>query len=144
MSKSGSTEATPTGWRDIVLVCRKCGDKLGGGYGHKGKQTLGDEVRRVLRAGGVRTAARVVETKCLSLCPKRAVSVVLASRPQAILAVPKGADVAGLLADLGLIELAGQLARHEPADAGAKRGRRDNQQQADVGALADQREADPK
>lgn len=105
MGKSGLIEATPTGWRDIVLVCRKCGDKIGGGYGRKGKQTLGDEVRRTLRAAGVRTAARVVETRCLGLCPKRAVSVVLASRPQTILTVPKGADVADLLADLGLLEL---------------------------------------
>ena len=142
MGKAAHLERTPTGWRDLVLVCGKCGDKLDGGFGRKGKQPLDKELRHALRAAGARTAARVVETRCLGLCPKRSVSVVLASRPQTILAVPRGAAAADLLASLGLLELPGQLARHDPADQRAGGSRRDDEQQADVGALTDQRQAE--
>ena len=142
MSKHAHLERTPTGWRDLVLVCGKCSGKLDGGFGLKGKHELGPELRRTLREAGARDAARVVATRCLGLCPKRAVSVVLASRPQEIVAVPRGAAAADLLATLGLLQLPGQLARHDPADDGTGGGGGDDEQQADIGALADQGQAE--
>jgi hypothetical protein len=40
---------------------------------------------------------RVVETGCISVCPKRAVSVMRGARPDEILVVPAGADAAEVL-----------------------------------------------
>ena len=126
LTKDAGLTLTSTGWRDLLLVCGKCGDKLDGGFGRKHKQPLGHELRRALRAAGARHVARVVETKCLGLCPKSSVSVMLASRPQSILAVPRGAAAVDVLASLGLLELSGQLARHDPTDQGAGGPRRND------------------
>lgn len=70
----------PSKWGPVALVCRKCGKKLGGGFGRKGRQDLVDAVKRHLKESGNRRALRVVETGCLGLCPKGAVAVALSDR----------------------------------------------------------------
>ena len=94
--------ATPTPWTDILLVCRKCSKKLDGGFGPSGEQTLPRAVKHALRESGRRRTVRIIETKCLGLCPKGAVTVLAARTPGAMLAVPKGTDAARLLATLPL------------------------------------------
>jgi predicted metal-binding protein len=89
--------AALTPWQDIVLVCRKCSRKLDGGFGKHGDAKLRTELKLALRAAGRRRQVRVVETGCFSLCPKRAVSVMRASRPGEILVVPEGTEAGEIL-----------------------------------------------
>ena len=93
-------EAVPTDWLQVILVCRKCSKKLGGGYGPEGDQSLPRAMKTGLRAAGRRRSVRVIESKCLGLCPKNAVTVLDAGRPGRMLAVPAGTDVADTLAML--------------------------------------------
>ncbi len=89
-------------WRDAVLVCGKCSKKVGGGFGPKGKTSLAKALRGLLGLGkGRKARLGVVETKCLGVCPKRAVVV---ARAGAWLVVPEGTDVARVAGELGLLE----------------------------------------
>ncbi len=83
-------------WRELLLVCRKCGDKLGGGFGPKGKDTLSQGYKQVLRDGGRRREVRVLEVGCLGLCPKDGVTVMHGGRPGEMLVIPEGFDLAEL------------------------------------------------
>ena len=72
----------PANWRAAIIVCRKCEKKLGGGFGADGKQRLSKMLRGHARGGrGRKAALGVIESKCLKLCPKRAVTVVNSARP---------------------------------------------------------------
>jgi predicted metal-binding protein len=94
MSKIKPTSVTtiPTPFQDVVLVCRKCSKKLDGGFGPDGDETLGKALKHVLRQSGRRRTVRVIETKCLGLCPRGAVTALRGSRPGEMLAVPRGSD----------------------------------------------------
>jgi predicted metal-binding protein len=92
--------ARQTPWRDIILVCRKCSRKLDGGFGPDGEDSLTRELKRGLRATGQRASCRVIETKCLGICPKGAVTVLAGRSPGAILIVPAGTDTLVALARL--------------------------------------------
>ena len=91
---------TPTDWTQIILVCRKCSKKLRGGFGPDGKDTLPRALKAELRQTDRRRSVRVIETKCLGLCPKGAVTVLPASSPGALLAVSEGSSAADVLATL--------------------------------------------
>lgn len=99
MSKIKPTQvtATPTPWQDIVLVCRKCSKKLDGGFGPQGDDSLARALKSALRQGRRRQAVRVIETKCLGLCPRGAVTMLRGSNPGALLAVPARSDPAALI-----------------------------------------------
>jgi predicted metal-binding protein len=84
---------TRTRCQDIVLVCGKCTRKLHGGFGKKAKKNLADELRSELRDAGRKREVRVVETGCLSLCPKHAVTILCSRRPGELLAISAGSDV---------------------------------------------------
>lgn len=87
-------------WQDAVLVCGKCSKKLGGGFGRKGKQSLAKALRKTLKLGkGRKSPTGVVETRCLSVCPKRAVTV---ARAGEWLIVPEGTSVGRVALELGL------------------------------------------
>lgn len=91
-------EVHPTAWQDVILVCHKCGKKLDdGGFGPDGDQSLVRALRQALRAAGRRREVRVMETRCMGLCPKRAVALVRAGRPGEILAVPAGTPAQAVL-----------------------------------------------
>ncbi len=90
----------PTAWDQVVLVCRKCSKKLHGGFGPAGDDTLARALKMELRQSGRRGSVRVMETKCLGLCPKNAVAVLPASAPGAMFTVPKATPAADLLARL--------------------------------------------
>ncbi len=98
-----SSNAIPTvlaPWRDIAMVCGKCSRKLHGGFGKKGMHRLADVLNGALKASGRRRELRVLEVNCLGLCPKRAVTAVSSAQPNQLLAIPEGADLAQVLAQL--------------------------------------------
>jgi predicted metal-binding protein len=82
----------PTPWRTVLVVCRKCGKKLDGGFGRKHKETLRTLLREALRQGGRRRDVRICETSCLGLCPKSGVTALNASNPGTIHVIPAGSD----------------------------------------------------
>ncbi len=92
----------PVPTEHIVIVCRKCTRKLKGGFGKKQKHGLRSMLRDAAKAGGLRRTLRIVETGCLSLCPKRAVTLTTSMRPGALVAVPEGASAEAVLDHLGL------------------------------------------
>lgn len=80
-------------WREVLLVCRKCSGKLKGGYGPKGKDTLPDAFKQVLRDLKHRRDIRVLDVGCLGVCPKDGVTVIRGSAPAEMLVVPEGLDL---------------------------------------------------
>jgi predicted metal-binding protein len=90
MKDKALSHATP--WRTIVIVCRKCGKKLDGGFGRKQKETLKTLLRGALRQTRNRRDVRICETSCLGLCPKGGVSAINASDPGTIRVIPAGMD----------------------------------------------------
>ena len=92
-------------WSRAVLVCGKCSRKLDGGFGPDGDQPLSKALRKRLGLKkGPKARAGIVETRCLGVCPKRAVTVIDAARPGEWLLVSPGADLDGLARELGLSE----------------------------------------
>ncbi len=104
MSKKASDglTVTSTPWREVVLVCGKCSKKLRGGFGSEGDETLARTLKQTLRRAGQRRSVRVIETKCLGLCPKGAVTVVQAGTPEALLSVAGPPGLSVLLERLGV------------------------------------------
>ena len=89
-------------WQDAVLVCEKCSKRLDGGFGAKGRTSLAKLLRKTLGLRkGRKARVGIVETKCLGVCPKRAVAVAVA-RAGDWLVVPAGTDVERMAAALGL------------------------------------------
>jgi hypothetical protein len=85
-------------WRGALLVCGKCSKKLGGGFGAKGRDRLAAVLRDVPGLGKGRKAdIGVIETKCLGLCPKRAIAVIDTRRPGRWLVVHDAEDVRDLV-----------------------------------------------
>ena len=92
--------ATP--WRTILLLCGKCARKMDGGYGPKGDDTLRSALRTELSDRGLRRQVRIIETRCVGVCPKRAVTALNAAKPDKLLTVPRKthpADALALLLD---------------------------------------------
>ncbi len=108
-----SKHAKPTGIRALkarstalVAICRKCGKKLGGGFGKDGDVSLAKALRRDFDLGkGKRASVRLVETGCLDICPKGAVVVVAGDRPNEMLLIPGGTSIDDVAARLGLVAL---------------------------------------
>jgi predicted metal-binding protein len=92
MSKAPAARATP--WRTVLVICRKCGKKLDGGFGRKRKESLKSVLRQNFRDAGRRRDIRICETACLGVCPKGGVTALNATHPGTIHVIPAGADVA--------------------------------------------------
>ena len=92
-------------WSNAVLVCTKCSKKLGGGFGPKGRTPLAKALRKHLGLKkGRKSAAGIVEVKCLGVCPRGAVTVVNGAASREWLLVPEGADLDAVARELGLSE----------------------------------------
>jgi predicted metal-binding protein len=78
-----------TPWKTVILLCGKCARKMDGGFGHKGKDSLRQVLRGELAARGQRRDVRIIETRCIGICPKKSVTAINASSPGRILTVPK-------------------------------------------------------
>lgn len=91
----------PSAWTGAILVCGKCSKKIDGGFGKKGRTPLAKVLRKILGLKkGRKAALGVVETRCLSVCPRAAVALVDGRDPHRWLVVPQGANVAELAARL--------------------------------------------
>lgn len=92
----------PSAWSAAVIVCGKCEKKLGGGFGKGGDQRLSKLLAK--RAGGGKgrkAALGVVTSKCLKICPKRAVTVIDGGHPGEWLIVSAGTPIDEVEALLG-------------------------------------------
>jgi predicted metal-binding protein len=96
MTNAIVSRSTP--WKRIVLVCGKCTRKLDGGFGPDGDEALRSILRQALKESGHRRDVRVIATKCMGLCPKNAVTMVDAGRPETMYAIPAGTRAADVLA----------------------------------------------
>jgi len=87
--------ATP--WKTVILTCGKCARKMDGGYGPNGKETLRTALRSALKDAGHGRGVRIIETRCMGLCPKKGTTAMNAGRPDTIATVPKGTRMADVL-----------------------------------------------
>ncbi len=95
--------SVPANWQSAVLICRKCSKKLDGGFGKNGDKPLAKALRKHLALKkGRKASAGIVETGCLGVCPKGAVTVVNGSASRDWLLVRPGADLDELASELGL------------------------------------------
>lgn len=99
----GLTIRVRANWASAVLVCAKCSKRLDGGFGKKGRQSLGKALRKHLHLKkGRKAAAGVVEVKCLGVCPRGGVTVVNGAASREWLIVPAGADLDEVAREIGL------------------------------------------
>ncbi|MBN8807654.1 MAG: (2Fe-2S) ferredoxin domain-containing protein [Sphingomonas sp.] len=90
-------------WNGAVLVCGKCSKKLDGGFGPKRRWSLAKALRKAFGLKKGRKAPfGVIETRCLGICPRNAVTLIDTAHPDMWRVVPVGADIAALGRDLGL------------------------------------------
>jgi hypothetical protein len=73
---------------------------MNGGYGANGKEALRTALWAELKARGYKRGVRVIETRCLGICPKRAVTALNARKPGRILTMPEGASADEALTQL--------------------------------------------
>ncbi|UAK26253.1 hypothetical protein [Sphingomonas nostoxanthinifaciens] len=102
-------------WRAAILVCAKCEKKLGGrGFGPDGRKPLSKVLRKHAGGGkGRKASIGVMQTKCLKICPKNAVTVVDGARPRDWLIVAAGTPIEDVEAALDAADAeprAGRLA----------------------------------
>ena len=75
---------------------------MDGGYGPKGNDTLRSALRTELSSKGLRRQVRIIETRCMGICPKKAVTALNAANPDTVLTVPRNThpeDALALLLD---------------------------------------------
>jgi predicted metal-binding protein len=90
----------PTPWTTVILICGKCARKLDGGFGPKHKDSLRTTLREALKAKGHRRSVRIIETRCMGLCPRHAVTALNAGSPGRIMTIPNGTAGETALAEL--------------------------------------------
>ena len=90
MSGKAAPLSSTTPWREIIILCRKCGKKRDGGFGPKRKESLKATLRQALRDAGKRRQVRVMETSCLGICPKDGVTALNATTPGTIHVISTG------------------------------------------------------
>jgi hypothetical protein len=86
---------------EVILVCRKCSKKIGGGFGPDGDMRLDKAMRRELELGkGRKSRIRFVRVPCFDICAKNAVTVMKGSEPESFYVIPRGEalkKIAGML-----------------------------------------------
>jgi predicted metal-binding protein len=96
---------------EVVLVCRKCSKKLGGGFGRRGRERLAKGLRRHLGVKkGRKARIAVIETGCFDICPKHRVTVLRGSRPDERLLIAAGTPLADIADRLNLAAIEDQPA----------------------------------
>jgi predicted metal-binding protein len=108
MADKSASLCRATPWREVIILCRKCGKKLDGGFGRKRKETLKTTLRQALREAGRRRDVRIMETSCMGICPKQGVTALNATYPGTVHVVPAGSNGEDALRTL--------LGRHVVAD----------------------------
>ena len=102
----------------LVAICKKCGKKLGGGFGDGGGMSLAKALKKHLGLPKwKRSPVRIVETGCMKLCPKRAVAVTTSGDARLVFVVPGATPVSEVATRLGLVGALTNLDRH-PREGG--------------------------
>ncbi len=106
MSGSKAFKRVRSDWSEIVLVCRKCSKRLGGGFGQDGEEALAKSLRRSIggKKKGRKAPVGIIEVGCLDVCPKGAIVAMRAAAPDDWVVVPAGTSIAGVIERLGLHE----------------------------------------
>jgi predicted metal-binding protein len=73
---------------------------MDGGYGPKGKDRLKTALRSGLAERGRLRQVQVIETRCMGVCPRKAVTALNAEDPETILTIPRKTDAGDALARL--------------------------------------------
>lgn len=95
------TVTTPS--TTLVAICKKCGKKMGGGFGDGGGKSLAKALKTHLDLPKwKRSPIRIVETGCTKLCPRRAVAVTTSRDPTLVFVIPQETPVGEIAAHLGL------------------------------------------
>ena len=90
-------------WSNMLLVCKKCSKRAGGGFGPKGRTPLAKALRKHLDVKkGRKSVLGIVEVKCLGVCPRGAVTVINGKAPGEWALVKAGADLDAVALGLGL------------------------------------------
>ncbi len=100
MSRQHTIKSRPTPWERVILVCGKCSRKLDGGFGSTGRDGLRTALRAELKEQGYGRSVQIIETRCMGVCPKKAVTTIDASHPGKIYVVPKGTAEEDILLEL--------------------------------------------
>jgi predicted metal-binding protein len=101
--KAQSIRTVATRSQTLVAICRKCGKKLGGGFGDGGKASLAKALKKDLDLPKwKRSPIRIVETGCMKLCPRGAVAVATSGDASLVYIIPEGTPVGEVAAHLGL------------------------------------------
>lgn len=91
------------GWRELVLVCRKCTRKARGGFGRDGSKPLGKVLRKELGiAKGRKGEIGFIEVGCFGICPRRRVTLALGSDPGSCRVIPCGTPAKEIIEALDL------------------------------------------
>src|SRR3546814_2096753 len=91
------TRTIPSGWQDVILVCRKCSKRQGGGFGPQGGKPLAKALRKHLGVKkGRKASVGIVEVGCLGVCPQDAVTLVKARDSLRWRLVPPAANLHAL------------------------------------------------
>lgn len=87
----------------LVAICKKCGKKVGGGFGDGGSKSLAKALKKHLDLPKwKRSPVRIVETGCMKLCPRGAVAVATSGDAALVYVIPAATPVAQVAAHLGL------------------------------------------
>ncbi len=101
--KFPAIRTVPTPAATLLAICKKCGKKVGGGFGDDGSKSLAKAlVKHLGLPKWKRSRVRIVETGCMKLCPRRAVAVTTSRNPGLIYVVPQETPIVDVTAHLGL------------------------------------------
>ncbi|CAN5303044.1 hypothetical protein BH10PSE14_BH10PSE14_16750 [soil metagenome] len=91
------------GWERTILVCGKCSKRLDGGFGEKRRTTLAKALRKFLDVKrGRKATIGIVETRCLGVCPRGAVTVIDSASPREWMLVREGTAMEAVADSFGL------------------------------------------
>ena len=107
---------------------------MDGGYGKKKQHTLRSVLRAELKATGRGRRVRIIETSCMGICPKKAVTALNASQPERILTIPKGISAATALASLMPADGSRYGTHVQPREAGDGLNEMTSEQDGEIGA----------
>lgn len=100
---AGPIRNVATTTRRFIAICGKCGKKLGGGFGADAGRPLAKLLRRMVPATkGKRATLRIIETKCLDICPKGGVALLDSMQPEVVLIIAAATPLPVVMAGLDL------------------------------------------
>lgn len=101
--QAGPIRKVATNTRRFLAICGKCGKKLGGGFGDDGRRPLAKLLRHTVPGTKGKCATlRIIETKCLDICPKGGVALLDSLQPGMVVIVAASTPLPVVMAGLAL------------------------------------------